>query len=205
MTDKRCPTCDGYSCSCAKEAELQPPMEEVATLGNIIIFRQDNGAGGHCYWSDAIGGGVLIYDTNLCSREEIEAVMRLEYGGEPDLHAQIATLTAQLAEARGLLERYVVIRNYGDDDAWAHEALHSDVIAFLAAAKPTPHLDMVPVRWKERPWQQHALCVRRVVIGVCYVGNDGNWHAHHDHAVYLGPFTDLPAAKAALLKALRGE
>lgn len=45
--------------------------------GNTI-WREPNGVGGHRYWSDAIGGGVCIWDTALVSVEELELAMRVE-------------------------------------------------------------------------------------------------------------------------------
>jgi hypothetical protein len=54
-------------------------MEEVGqTSRGYRIYREPNGAGGHRYWSDAIGGGVIVWDTCLASREEIETAFRIE-------------------------------------------------------------------------------------------------------------------------------
>ena len=121
-------------------------LEEVATTTRgYTIYRDPNGAGGYRYWSDAIGGGAVVYDSCITSLDEMAEVLRIEYGmglcalstppPEPplpwlafDLEAMqrgvewlrycagaegadsIAlachnvTLTAQLAEARGLLQ-----------------------------------------------------------------------------------------------------
>ena len=44
-------------------------MDEVCALpGGHTLFREPNKAGGHTYWSDEIGGGVIIYDTCLHNR-----------------------------------------------------------------------------------------------------------------------------------------
>jgi hypothetical protein len=54
-------------------------METVCEYGNgYTIYREENEAGGHRYWSDSIGGGVVIWDTCLSSIEELELVIRLE-------------------------------------------------------------------------------------------------------------------------------
>lgn len=39
------------------------------------IYREPNGAGGHRYWSDAIGGGVMVWDTCLASEDELLTCM----------------------------------------------------------------------------------------------------------------------------------
>ena len=41
-------------------------LEEVClTPGGYTLFREPNGAGGHRYWSDEGGGGVMVWDTCL--------------------------------------------------------------------------------------------------------------------------------------------
>lgn len=56
-----------------------PPLEEVGrTPGGHTIFREPNGCGGYRYWSDAIGGGVVIWDTCLASIEELMTAIRIE-------------------------------------------------------------------------------------------------------------------------------
>lgn len=54
-------------------------LEKVAELPNgTYIYRVSNGVGGHRYWSDAIGGGAMIWDTALASIEELEAAIEYE-------------------------------------------------------------------------------------------------------------------------------
>ena len=54
-------------------------LEEVGqTSRGYRLYREPNGAGGHRYWSDSIGGGVVIYDTCLASREELELALKIE-------------------------------------------------------------------------------------------------------------------------------
>ena len=48
------------------------------TSRGYMIYREPNEAGGHRYWSDAIGGGVVIWDTCLASIEEVELVLKYE-------------------------------------------------------------------------------------------------------------------------------
>jgi len=53
-------------------------VEVGQTSRGYRIYREPNGAGGHRYWSDAIGGGVVIYDTCLASPEEIKLALKIE-------------------------------------------------------------------------------------------------------------------------------
>lgn len=43
------------------------------------LYREDNGIGGHRYWSDEIGGGVLVWDTSLVDSATLLAAMTEEY------------------------------------------------------------------------------------------------------------------------------
>ena len=45
-------------------------LKEVAedSRGNTL-FVEDNKVGGHTYWSNEVGGGVIVWDTCLVSRE----------------------------------------------------------------------------------------------------------------------------------------
>lgn len=54
-------------------------MEEVSqdSRGNTL-FVEDNGVGGKRYWSDEIGGGVLVWDTNLVSGEMLRLAWEAE-------------------------------------------------------------------------------------------------------------------------------
>lgn len=48
-------------------------MKEIGTTPcGYTIFERDNGVGGKDYWSDEIGGGVMIWDTALASIESLE-------------------------------------------------------------------------------------------------------------------------------------
>jgi hypothetical protein len=42
------------------------------------IYRQTNGAGGHIYWWDGIGGGTMVWDTSLHNVELLRRVLELE-------------------------------------------------------------------------------------------------------------------------------
>lgn len=54
-------------------------MKEVGrTPQGYTIFEEDNEVGGKRYWSDEIGGGVMIWDTSLGSIESLEFVIALE-------------------------------------------------------------------------------------------------------------------------------
>ncbi len=54
-------------------------MLEIAedSRGNHL-YVEPNGVGGHRYWSDDIGGGVMIWDTTLGSIEMIELALVCE-------------------------------------------------------------------------------------------------------------------------------
>jgi hypothetical protein len=42
--------------------------------GNTL-FREENEVGGHRYWSDEIGGGVVVWDTSLVSEEMLKLAL----------------------------------------------------------------------------------------------------------------------------------
>lgn len=54
-------------------------MKEVAqdSRGNVL-YVEDNAAGGRTYWSDEIGGGVIVWDTCLVSKEMLELAIKME-------------------------------------------------------------------------------------------------------------------------------
>lgn len=55
---------------------LESEMEEVAFLPNgCALYRKHNGVGGHTYYSDEIGGGVMVWDTCLVSEGTILAAL----------------------------------------------------------------------------------------------------------------------------------
>ena len=59
--------------------EEDAPLEEIGvTASGYTIFVKPNKCGGHTYWSDSIGGGVIIMDTCLQSFEELEFCIEYE-------------------------------------------------------------------------------------------------------------------------------
>ena len=61
------------------QQQPEPPLVEVATTSRgYTLYRRANGAGGHSYLSDSIGGGVVIYDTCLASPEELMLALQIE-------------------------------------------------------------------------------------------------------------------------------
>lgn len=47
-------------------------LELVITLPNgHSLYREKNEVGGHRYWSDEIGGGVMVWDTSLVSHQTL--------------------------------------------------------------------------------------------------------------------------------------
>jgi len=47
-------------------------MDEIGrTAQGYTIWREPNSIGGHRYWSDSIGGGVVVWDTSMVSAEEL--------------------------------------------------------------------------------------------------------------------------------------
>ncbi len=45
--------------------------------GNTL-FVEDNKVGGHTYWSDEIGGGVMVWDTSVVSSEMVRLALKAE-------------------------------------------------------------------------------------------------------------------------------
>jgi len=45
--------------------------------GNMLLV-EDNKVGGRRYWSDEIGGGVLVWDTSLVSTEMLRLAVKAE-------------------------------------------------------------------------------------------------------------------------------
>jgi len=56
------------------------PLREVGSAlhGRITLYVEDNEVGGRRYWSDAIGGGVVVWDTYLVSSEELRLCLWVE-------------------------------------------------------------------------------------------------------------------------------
>lgn len=48
------------------------------TSRGYYIYRKPNDVGGYTYWSDSVGGGVMIWDTCLVSAEELVFVLNYE-------------------------------------------------------------------------------------------------------------------------------
>ena len=55
-------------------------MREVKpdSRGNWLLV-EDNEVGGHRYWSDEVGGGVVVWDTSLVSPEMLSLAIEEEY------------------------------------------------------------------------------------------------------------------------------
>ncbi len=54
-------------------------LEEIAEDSRgSRLYIEPNGVGGHRYWSDDIGGGVVIWDTALASIEMLELAIEHE-------------------------------------------------------------------------------------------------------------------------------
>lgn len=55
------------------------PMVEVGeTSRGYKLYRQTNGVGGHTYWSDEIGCGVMVWDTALVGLETLKLAIDVE-------------------------------------------------------------------------------------------------------------------------------
>lgn len=73
-------------------------MEEVCELPNgATLYRQANAAGGHTYWSDEIGGGVVVWDTVLVAPSTLTAAITEEWRRR--ITEQREKRRAELAEA----------------------------------------------------------------------------------------------------------
>lgn len=44
----------------------------------FTLYREPNGVGGYRYWSDEVGGGVVVWDTSLVEQSTILAAMTEE-------------------------------------------------------------------------------------------------------------------------------
>lgn len=54
-------------------------LEEVGkTARGYTVFVEETEPGGRRYWSDEIGGGVVIFDTTLVAIETIEYALNME-------------------------------------------------------------------------------------------------------------------------------
>ena len=54
-------------------------LDEVGTTSRgYTIFRERNEVGGHRYWSDEIGGGVVVWDTCLADSETLRRCLEIE-------------------------------------------------------------------------------------------------------------------------------
>ena len=55
-------------------------LEEIGSVfqGRITLYVEDNEVGGRRYWSDAISGGVVVWDTSLVSPEELAVCLGIE-------------------------------------------------------------------------------------------------------------------------------
>lgn len=60
-------------------------MEQLGRLPNgATLYREPNEVGGHRYWSDEIGGGVVVWDTSLVDAGSLLAVLTQEVRREMD-------------------------------------------------------------------------------------------------------------------------
>ncbi len=51
-------------------------MKEIGTTSRgYTIFEEPDEVGGKRYWSDEVGGGIMIWNTSLCSIESLEFVI----------------------------------------------------------------------------------------------------------------------------------
>lgn len=54
------------------------PIREYPLASGYTLFRQPNDVGGYQYWSDEIGGGVLVWDTCLVDDRTLREAIRIE-------------------------------------------------------------------------------------------------------------------------------
>ena len=48
------------------------------------LYRESNTVGGYCYWTDEVGGGVMLWDTSLVDKSTLLAAITEEYRREKD-------------------------------------------------------------------------------------------------------------------------
>lgn len=54
-------------------------LEALGLMSNgYVLYREPNGVGGHRYFSEEVGGGVVIWDTCLVSKESLLAAIEAE-------------------------------------------------------------------------------------------------------------------------------
>lgn len=87
--------------------------------GNTI-FRERNGVGGHRYWSDEIGGGVIVWDTALVNPETLMTVLVME-----------GKLRANAREEVAQLYRAEVYRSVDDESRDTEVDVRVDLSEFL--------------------------------------------------------------------------
>lgn len=71
-------------------------MREIArdSRGNTLLV-EDNEVGGRRYWSDEIGGGVMVWDTSLVSPEMLRLALRHEH---PQIAADLPVITPEMLD-----------------------------------------------------------------------------------------------------------
>lgn len=61
----------------------------VCTLPNgATLYRESNGVGGHRYWSDEVGGGVMLWDTSLTDKSTLLAAITEEMKEERKMQVE---------------------------------------------------------------------------------------------------------------------
>lgn len=118
------------------------------TPRGYALFRKPNEAGGHTYWSDEIGGGVMIWDTCLVSAETLRLALSIEAPAAANLRESLAGISPPVLRGDNLaiffastFEPGVENDERDDTGTWAQESL-DEMSALLDAihAHYAPHI-----------------------------------------------------------------
>lgn len=71
------------------------------TKEGYSLFRDPNTVGGHRWWSDEIGGGVIVWDTSLVSPETLRAVLDIEWQAQEEARTRERTEGGAGGAAKG--------------------------------------------------------------------------------------------------------
>jgi hypothetical protein len=73
---------DMHGIALVPDRSIPEPRADLKHVGETplgySIFREDNTVGGHTYWSDEVGNGVVVWDTSLVSKDTLQRTLNLE-------------------------------------------------------------------------------------------------------------------------------
>jgi hypothetical protein len=73
---------DMHGIALTSDRSIPEPRTDLKNVGETErgyqIFVEDNTVGGHTYWSDEVGNGVVVWDTSLVSKDTLLKTLNLE-------------------------------------------------------------------------------------------------------------------------------